>query len=181
MGAHERRVRARVAVAPAAATAKEIQRVTACGADGCVEVGARTEALLEVGDAAGGPTARGPGFVRLHVTIGDGSGAHARITQLYVPARDLVASHDDEGGWRWWTPGPASAVALRRAARGVRPLPAAQLPAEAVRTVPAVAPAAPAVVREGAGDDLPRWGWAAMAAALAAVAAAGGTVLRRRR
>jgi hypothetical protein len=176
---------AALAVAPAGA-AKELQRVTACGADGCVDVTskAHTEALLEVGDAVGGPTARGPGFVRLHMTIGGGEGEDAHVTQLYVPARDLVASEEDGGGWRWWTPGPASALALRRAARGIRPLPAAKLPRGALRTAPASAPAPapaprPATVREGPGGGMPAWGWAAIAAVVLVAAAAARQVLRR--
>ena len=90
-----------------------------CGADGCraVAVRAHDPALLEMGAEADGPTASGPGFVRLHITIGEGGDpAHGvKLTQLYVPARDLLAVHEDGGGWVWTTPLPAGSTALRRA------------------------------------------------------------------
>ena len=165
---------AAAALAAAPAQAKQIQRVTACGADGCVDVTKRaaTEALLEVGAAAGGATANGPGFVRLFVTVGEGDGAHERIAQLYVPARNVAASHLDGGaGWQWWTPDATATAALRRAVGGVRPLPASRLPRAAVRTaLPAPAPRRPAVSQAGAGGGgMPAWGWA-LGAVLAMVA-----------
>jgi hypothetical protein len=163
-----------------AAAAKEVERVQACGRDGCADVRVHgdREALVEVGTAAAGPRRSGPGFLRLRITVGDGVG-HVRIDQLYVPRRDLVAFRDEVGEWRWAT-APAT---LRAAVRGVRPLPASQLPRGAARTPPAhvveaVAPARDALAGT-AGGGVPAWAVIVAAAALVALAALGGwTALR---
>ncbi len=145
------------------AQAKGIMKVVVCGADGCSDVTAtaRDEALLDLGPAAGGPTARGPGFVRVLTTIGDGRGEGATVRQLYVPARDLVATREDGGGWIWTSPLPDTTRALRDATRGVRTIPARRLPAAAVATGPAPAPAPAKVASGGAGGAVPAWAWPA--------------------
>ena len=156
------------------ASAKEIERVQVCGRDGCadVRVPRDAEALVELGAAAAGPSRGGPGFVRLRVTIGDGVG-HVRLTQLYLPASDLVAVRDDAGTWHWGEASGATAGALRRVVRGVRLLPASRLPARAARS------SAPARSVARAGGGLPAWAVIAAAAALVALAARGGwTALR---
>src|SRR6476661_3252184 len=85
----------------APAHAKGVIKATVCGADGChaVAVRAHDPTLLEMGAETDGPTASGPGFVRLHITIGEGGDpAHGvKLTQLYVPARDLLAVQEDGG------------------------------------------------------------------------------------
>ncbi|MGZ4278554.1 MAG: hypothetical protein ACXVFK_16330 [Solirubrobacteraceae bacterium] len=146
----------------APAHAKGVVKVMACGADGCRDVTARAKspALMEMGAEQGGPTAAGPGFVRLRITIGDGGAHGVKLTQLYVPARDLLAVHEDGGGWVWTTPLPAGSEVLRRAVRGVRPLPARRLPAAALRTVPSPAPGPVAVRTAGADGGVPTWAWA---------------------
>lgn len=147
----------------APAHAKGVIKATACGADGCrdVTVRAHDPSLLEMGTAAAGPTAAGPGFVRLRITIGDGHADGVKLTQLYVPKRDLVAVREDGGGWVWTTPLPAGSAALRRAVRGVRPIPARQLPTAALRTDPPPAPrpvtSAPAATVDTAGGGVPAW------------------------
>ena len=159
----------------APAHAKGVIKATACGADGCRAIATRAHdtSLLEMGAEADGPTASGPGFVRLHITIGeDGDPAHGvKLTQLYVPARDLLAVHEDSGGWVWTTPLPAGSKALKRAVRGLRPIPARRLPAAARRTAPApearvvetvTAPAADTRTA-GAGNSIPAWAWPLLA------------------
>ena len=167
----------------APAHAKGVIKATVCGADGCRAVAVRSHdpALLEMGAEADGPTASGPGFVRLHITIGEGGDpAHGvKLTQLYVPARDLLAVHEEDGGgWVWTTPLPAGSKALRRAVRGVRTIPARRLPAAALRTAPApearvvetvTAPAADTETA-GAGDGIPAWAWPLLALILVVAA-----------
>jgi hypothetical protein len=144
------------------AAAKGVIKATVCGADGCRAVAVRSHdpALVEMGAEADGPRASGPGFVRLHITIGEGKdAAHGvRLTQLYVPARDLLAVHEDSGGWVWTTPLPAGSRALQRAARGVRPIPARRLPRAALPAHPRPPTVRPAAVdTAGAGGGRPGW------------------------
>lgn len=152
----------------ASAHAKGIVGATACGADGCRDVTARAHdpALLEMGTAAGGPTATAPGFVRLRITIGEGGdAAHGfKLTELYVPARDLLAVREEGGGWVWTTPLPAASATLQRAVDGLRPIPARRLPRAALladrppaaRPLAATRPAA-RVANAGAGGGLTAW------------------------
>lgn len=155
----------------APAQAKEITKVVVCGADGCRKVTSKAHdsALMEMGVVTGGPREarlEGPGFVRVQVTIGGGAGGeHFTVTQLYVPARDLLATRKDGGGWVWTIPRPDASRQLRRAARGARPIPARRLPAAALLTDPAptarvaevVQP--PKVETTGADGGIPGWGW----------------------
>ena len=132
-----------------------------------------------MGAEADGPAASGPGFVRVHITIGEGKdAAHGvRLTQLYVPRRDLLAVREDSGGWVWTTPLPAGSAALQRAVRGLRTIPARRLPRAALptpRRAVAVRPAAVDTAGAGGGPS----GWLLAAGALLVVAA--GFVARRR-
>jgi len=168
-------------VVSAPAAAKGVIKATVCGADGCraVAVRAHDPALVEMGAEADGPSASGPGFVRLHITIGEGKdAAHGvKLTQLYVPARDLLAVREDSGGWVWTTPLPAGSRALQRAARGVRPIPARRLPRAALPTRRPPAAARPAAVDTAGASGTPS-GWLLAGGALLVVAA--GFVARRR-
>ena len=170
----------------APAHAKGVIRATVCGADRCRDATPRAHdpALVEMGAEADGPTASGPGFVRLHITIGEGGdAAHGvKLTELYVPARDLLAVREDSGGWVWTTPLPAGSAALQRAARGLRPIPARRLPRAALRTAPLPHPATatpPAAKVDTAGASGGISGWIVAGGALVVLAA--GFMARRRR
>ena len=168
-------------VTAAPAHAKGVIKATVCGADGCRAVAVRSHdpALVEMGAETDGPTASGPGFVRLHITIGEGDDpAHGvKLTQLYVPARDLLAVREDGGGWVWTTPLPAgsqcaAAGGARRAHDPRAPPPRAALPTGRGRRRRAPPPSTPPA---RAADRRAGWWPAAPCSCVAA-----GFVARRR-
>lgn len=158
---------------PAAAPAKGVVKVVVCGADGCTNVTskARDTHLMDLGGATGGPTANGPGFVRLRVSIGEGGRSRVTVRQLYVPARDIIATREDGGGWVWTAALPDTSRILRRISRGVDPIPASRLPAAALRTAPATTPRPAPKPVSTQGASTPWWPFALLAVLVGAFAA----------
>jgi hypothetical protein len=159
---------------PAPAPAKGVVKVVICGQNGCADVTrhARDTRLMDMGGAAGGPTANGPGFLRLRVSIGEGPDTVATLRQLYVPARNIVAAQEDGGGWVWYSALPETTRILKRAARGMTPYPATRMPAAALRTTPPPQPpkTAPAPAKTET-SGLPWWPLAALVILVGAFAA----------
>jgi hypothetical protein len=116
-------------VAAPPAGAKEVQQALACGADGCRDITAQVghdESVLQTGGFVDGPTRRAP-FYRIRLTVGEGN-AHATWHVLYVPSQHIVGSVDESTGRRVWSQAPYGHSRVRRASRGLRPLPARRLP-----------------------------------------------------
>src|SRR4051794_24015812 len=82
--------------APAAATAKEIEHVTACGAGGCDDVtNVASPAALD-GGGRGNPPTRAAAFFRIEVKVRSDD-SHDGWTFLYVPSAQKVRG--DDGTW----------------------------------------------------------------------------------
>lgn len=165
--------------APSAAQAKQVEGLTACGADGCRTVDrAIGRALQELGGAA---IARGPRpapHFRLAMRIGDGHRTLGTNRVVYVPSSRAIGGR---GGWSRLDHGVAAKLA--RALAGRSPLPARDLPTTVAALAvpgtslpPEVVP--PPAGRPAAADDGGFPWWVLGAGGLAVVAAA---LLRRRR
>jgi hypothetical protein len=164
--------------APQAAGAKGYEAASVCGANGCHRVDA---AAVRAGfdDFTPFPTPDRPErFFTVHLRARVASGRLAEVGGLDWLAQSGITRGFDEGLWA--RPGAVLAAALRRAARGLRPRPAAELGAIAgsrpqARVVEVFAPAT---------DDNAGGGTYAIAAAAALIAAAAVAIaagLRRRR
>jgi hypothetical protein len=175
---------------PAAAPAKGIDRVLACGPEGCTNV---TDRVPEGPDGGGifgtGSPARAPSarhrFVVVRVGMRDPSDHIVDgWTFAFVPALDMVRYQRVLGVYRWGRLTPQDAALMDRLVRGVEPWPAQHMRVgqEQEPTSPAKA-RAPVREASGAGDDggpgmvLSAVGVAGVAAAFAAA----GAGLRRRR
>jgi hypothetical protein len=148
-----------------AADAKEVTKVTACGADDCVTTRdpAILQALMDGGSPTVPPKTDNP-VVRLRATISlPGQGAIGQFITWWVPASRLLV---DEAG-NWLSLPPRAERALQRVTRQLAPLPAARAGIASPRSTPA------------ASDDDARLGWWFGLVALA-VAGAAGTVLTLR-
>jgi len=173
-------------VAPAA-QAKGIERVLACGADGCTDVtqrlgigpGTHAHVILGTGRRTTAPTSAG--FARLDVGLGDGTGRILdTIVLAYAPAAGRIRSLDEHGDPAWFTVRPEQRAPLRRAIAGLRLLPPDQVPPTRVpgpvpvaRVVEVFTPAATAAARaRGNGDaTVPLVGGGLLLALLGVVAA----------
>ena len=156
-------------VAPTA-LAKEITKVTACGADDCITT--RDPAILQ-GLTYGGPPAAGPTtahpVIRLRATISvSGQGAVDHFTSWWVPASRLLGTEDGT----WMSLAPRAERALQRLARGLTALPASSMPAATTPSSPPRAPAAQPASHS-------KLGWL-LAGALAALATAAVAAFRHR-
>jgi hypothetical protein len=150
---------------PAAAAAKEIQSVQACGADGCDDVTNIASPAALDGGGRGNPPAGAAPFFRFKVAVKAGEG-RSGWSFLYVPSAQKVRADDGT----WMNPTTASLHALDRLVRGRQPLAAARL------APPAAAPSSPA-----ADSSVPAVAWAfGIAGAVALAACALILALRRR-
>ena len=170
-----------LALAPGAG-AKEVGSLTLCGTNGChgVPGDAARRAFEDSGMTAPAP-ARAEPFLQLLVRIREGEQQVAGFSVRWLPAANVVRGADDGGYATWTRPATALTRALRRAARGLEPKPAAAL--GTLRTTPP--PRArvdevyvPAATHE-TGDDTRTLGLAAGAGAVALLAA--GLIRRTRR
>ena len=122
-------------LAPAAAVAKGIESVSACGLDGCRahDVAALIDeqhAFLMGSEQRADPPAAGAPFFRLVIGLPSGPGPDevTEIEKLWVPSSGLVAEVDATSGRLFWAKAdPGIAGALNRAVRGLTPLPAGDL------------------------------------------------------
>lgn len=178
-----------------AAQAKGIERVLACGADGCADVtqrlgigpGTHAHVILGTGRRTSAPT--GAGFARLDVGLGDGRGnVLDTIVLAYAPAANRIRSLDEHGDPAWFTVRPEQRTALQRAIAGLRLLGPDQVPpTRAPRPVPVArvaevfVPAASAATarreKGGAGATVPL----VVAGVLLALLALAAPRVRRRR
>jgi hypothetical protein len=176
---------------PSAASAKEVSKVTACGAHDCVTLTAhRGDGRLMVfaqGDAAT-KAPRAAGWFRLTLTVSEGPGhPSSSWSNDWVPSVGLLRT-DDPGGRSSWLTVPADTErALNRLTRTLTPYPAARLrglheaplQAQVSEVVNPPAPAAP----PAAGSTPWAWlavGGAALVLALALAGRAAGPSLGRR-
>jgi hypothetical protein len=111
-------------VAPAAASAKEITKVRACGTDGCITT---TDAAILRGLTNGGPPTVPPpmrgGVISLRSSVSDGSKTVAHFTSWWAPSLRLLVAED--GTWMA-LPAP-SLAAMQRVTAGLKPQPASTI------------------------------------------------------
>ena len=155
---------------PAAAAAKEIVAVQACGTGGCEDVTAITSHAALDGGGRANPPGRAAPFFRINVKVKAG-GETGGWKFLYVPSAQKVRGDDGS----WMNPTTASLRALDRIVQGLRPLPAARL---ALPSTPGEAPAPPPPATS---DGVPAAVWAFGLAGVAALAACGLFLVLRRR
>ena len=161
---------AAVALGPAAAaSAKEISKVSVCGADGCHDkTDQATMAVTDGGPPTGWPDTK-TAFYRVKISVkGEDGQTVPGWTVLWVPAAQKVKFEDGT----WGNPPSTTMDELGKLTRGIDPLPAARLklpapaqPAEVVAPPPA--PAAPA----GDGDGLPTTVWVFIVAGVLGIGA----------
>ena len=150
---------AAVALGPAAAaSAKEIDKVKVCGADGCHDVTDRTTmAVTDGGPPTGWPDGATP-FYRVKITMKEPGGASIPgWSFLWVPAAELIGQEDGT-----WTRPPSTTVdELKLATRGIEPLPAAKLalpePTPEETPAGAAAPVTPPGDDDGGGPPTAVW------------------------
>ena len=113
-----------VAVLPAAATAKEVEKATVCGADGCQtnDDNHAVAVAVENGGPPTSPPAHRARFYRVAVHIRGDSGHPFRL--LVVPSARRVRAD----GNAWFEMDRFSYRAWRRVLHGVKPFPATKLP-----------------------------------------------------
>ena len=170
---------ATAAALPATADAKGIAALTVCGANGCHPVDrAVVRAGFEAFRRAGAPRSTEP-FFTIRAKARVSSGAVVEVFSLdWLPRAGLTRPYAER---TWTRPAPVLATALRRAARGLAPHPAAELGSVSdgppvARVVEVYAPAA------NAGDGAPEGArTTAPIAILAAAALIGAVALTHRR
>ena len=150
---------AAAALGPAAtASAKEISKVTVCGADGCQDVTDRaTMAVTDGGPPTAWPDEKSPFYrVKISVTGEDGETVPG-WTFLWVPAAQKVKFEDET----WGNPPSTTIDELTALTRRIEPLPASKLvlpaPAKPAEVL-SPADAKPAPARDSA-DGLPTIVW----------------------
>jgi hypothetical protein len=169
---------ATTAALPATADAKGIAALTVCGANGCHPVDrAAVRAGFEAFRRAGAPRRAEP-FFTIRAKARVSSGEVVEVFSLdWLPRAGLTRPYAER---TWTRPAPVLAAALRRAARGLAPHPAAELGSVSdgppvARVVEVYAPAQVADdgngARQGTDTTAPI---AILAAALLAVAALAG-------
>jgi hypothetical protein len=116
---------ATAAALPATADAKGIAALTVCGANGCHPVDrAVVRAGFEAFRRAGAPRSTEP-FFTIRAKARVSSGAVVEVFSLdWLPRAGLTRPYAER---TWTRPAPVLATALRRAARGLAPHPAAEL------------------------------------------------------
>jgi hypothetical protein len=167
---------------PAGAAAKEVSALTICGSDGCerITTHAALQGFMDGGYETLAPERGGPFFTVKVAMRHDGEHAGGWTVQ-YLRAANLIRAQADYGKHVWTRPAGVTARALRDAARGLTPYPAAKLgpvrepPPAAVEDPPA------RVSRPASGGGSSQLALAGGGAGAAAVVLAGVLVVRRRR
>ncbi len=119
---------AAVLLAPAPASAKNLQAATICGPDACREVPKDQLSihLVEGGGSSTGPERPEPWY-RVRVTVGAG-GAHDSWGIVVLPRGGYTGYPDGPGAnYQWGTIDDSVAATYRRLAGDLQPFPAAQL------------------------------------------------------
>ena len=148
---------AALALGPAAAaSAKEIDKVKVCGADGCHDVTDRTTmAVTDGGPPTGWPDGATP-FYRVKISMKEPGGESIPgWSFLWVPAAELIGQEDGT-----WTRPPSTTVdELKLATRGIEPLPASKLalPEPTPEETPAAASAPVTPPDDGGGPPTAVW------------------------
>jgi hypothetical protein len=176
-----------VVLLPAAATAKNVQSATICGASGCHQaMDADVSEALEAGATPALPPAHGAPWYRVRARMG-GDGERGALRLAIVPSRRLVRGCCSPGGgyvWRRMT--AAGKRAYARLTRLLDPFPASSLrgvaPASAARVAEIDRPrrhdgiSAGGIADSGGGAPGGLWIWIA----LPVIAIVGGIEWRRR-
>jgi hypothetical protein len=160
---------AAVALGPAAtASAKEIAKVSVCGADGCHDkTDQATMAVTDGGPPTGWPDDKAP-FYRVKISVkGEDGKTVPGWTFLWVPAAQKVKFEDGT----WGNPPSTTMDELDTLTRGIDPLPAAKLKLpEPVKPAEIVAPARGPAADDGGG--LPTVVWVFIVAGVLGIALA---------
>ena len=159
---------------PSAASAKEVAALTLCGTDGCQKITAHAalRGFMDGGYETLAPQQAAP-FFTVQATM--------RAAGEEAGGGNLIRAEADYGKHVWTRPAGATAQALRRAARGLRPYPAEKL--GPVREPPSVAVEDPParVSRRASGGGSSHVALAGGGATAAIALRAGGLGARRRR
>jgi hypothetical protein len=168
-----------LAMAPAAG-AKEVGALVLCGADGChgVPGEAARRAFMDSSMTAPAPDRAEP-FLQLRVRIDEGGTQAFRFAVRWLPGADVIRSPDDRGYAMWTRPSAVLSRALRRAARGLEPKPAAAL--GTLRTAPPPRAQVDEVFTPAARSDEGGTSSLGMAAGAGALALLGAGLVRRAR
>jgi hypothetical protein len=173
-----------VLAAPAVARAKEISKVSVCGASGqCTNYDESDfKSLTFLAEDAGptDPPAAAAPWYRVRFTIEHG-GSHDSWTVAYVPSAGSLRVRDEVGDFAWAALNPRTAAVLERAVRNLPARPKAQLRGLIAEPTQAQV-AQTAATRDRIDSGTTPWGWiagGALAAALVLVTVA--WTLRRRR
>jgi len=141
-----------------AASAKEVEKVEVCGAQGCSNVTKDVGESLFFDMTTPGDPPRASAFVRIRFTVGDGSGKnHDTFAMLTTADGRHVRSGGPNGAPAWFDLTSEQAAAVRRAIRGVAPFPASRMPATkpyeppTARVVETFSPAETAPATDGGG------------------------------
>jgi hypothetical protein len=167
---------------PTAAGAKEVSSLSVCGPGSCHMI--KDRAAMREFPGGGYETLApksGGAFYKVNAHMrheGEDAGGY---TVLYVPSVGLLRADSDSPRYKWLEPAAATASALRRAVRGLRPYPADQLgPVREPSPAPAESPPA-RVSSPASGGGFPEVGFAGGIVVLIAALAASTLVIQRRR
>lgn len=167
---------------PAGAPAKEVGALTVCGSDGCHKITARAalRGFMDGGYETLSPERGAPFFTLKVAMLHDGEHAGGWTVQ-YLRAPNLIRTQAEYGKQVWTRPAGATAQALRHAARGLQPYPAAKLGPVREPSPAAVEDPPARVSRPASGGGSTQLVLAGGGATAALVVLAGGLVARRRR
>jgi hypothetical protein len=183
-----------VLAVPAAAQAKEISKVSVCGADSQCTTYDQSDfrSLMFLAEDAGptDPPAAAAAWYRVRFTVDEREhgGGYDSWTVAYVPSTDSLRIRGEGGGFEWVALNPRAAAVLERAVRNLPAFPKDRLrglhveaPGAQVDEVLTPSPQLDATRDRGASGATP-WGWIAGGVLVAAlVLATVGWSLRRRR
>jgi hypothetical protein len=178
--------------APAVAPAKEISKVSVCGATGQCTTYDKSDfkSLLFLAEDSGptDPPAAAAPWYRLRFTVDerDHGGGYESWTMAYVPSADSLRVRDEASGFAWVGLNPRTAAVLKRAVRDLPAFPGARLRGLHVQPPQAhvdevFTPAAQtAGMRDRIESGTTPWSWIAGGALVAALILVTVTVRRRR-
>jgi len=150
--------------APSPAGAKEVTKVTVCGASECRSTTdpLRLDSIADWGVTSDSP-ARASGWYEVRVTFSPAEGEDfdpVDVKTVWVPAANRVRGLGEGDEDVWYQPGPQYEAAISKLTAMLPPLPAEDL--AGIEPRPARATAPPATP---AGDGTSPWIWAAIVAA----------------
>jgi len=162
-----------LALAPAAAAAKGIEQVNACGADGC-----RTTKSVDASAHGLIPPVSVPEpapFYRLAVGMGHAGEVFDTVDVLWAPSLGMIAYDEPDAAWVWAD--EKTRRVADRITEGLEPFPASEMPVPQTdaRVDEVVTPAAAGATAGGGGPP-----WAFLAGGVVAAVALLLTLARRR-